>query len=57
MQQEQQEHQEILEKELTEEQLDAIYIFLSMNWETFTEEEKEYWKIIMEKIDPEFNYE
>jgi hypothetical protein len=46
------EHQEI-----TEEQIEALYIFLSINWETFTKEEKEYWKIIMEKIDPEFDYE
>ena len=46
------EHQEI-----SEEQIEPLYIFLSINWETFSEEEKEYWKIIMEKIDPEFNYE
>ena len=46
------EHQEI-----TDDQIEALYIFLSINWETFTEEEKEYWKIIMEKIDPEFDYE
>ena len=44
-------------QEITEEQIEALYIFLSINWETFTEEEKEYWKIIMEKIDPEFDYE
>ena len=44
-------------QEISEEQLEALYIFLSINWETFTDDEKEYWKTIMEKIDPEFNYE
>ena len=44
-------------QEITDDQIEALYIFLSINWETFTEEEKEYWKIIMEKIDPEFDYD
>jgi hypothetical protein len=44
-------------QEITDEQIQAIYIFLSFNWETLSDEEKEYWKIIMEKIDPEFNNE
>jgi hypothetical protein len=47
----------IEQQEISEEEIEAIYIFLSISWETFTDEEKEYWKIIMEKIDPEFNYE
>jgi hypothetical protein len=42
-------------QEITEEQLDALYILLSLNWETLTDDEKEYWKIIMEKIDKNFN--
>ena len=53
-----QQNEEIIEhQEISEEQIEALYIFLSISWETFTEDEKEYWKIIMEKIDPEFNYE
>ena len=44
-------------QEISEEQIESLYIFLSISWETFTDDEKEYWKIIMEKIDPEFNYE
>ena len=47
----------IEQQEISEEEIEAIYIFLSISWETFTDEEKQYWKIIMEKIDPEFNYE
>lgn len=53
-----QQNEEIIDhQEISEEQIEALYIFLSINWETFTDDEKEYWKIIMEKIDPEFNYE
>lgn len=52
-----QEEKNIEHHEITEDQIDALYIFLSINWETFIEDEKEYWKIIMEKIDPDFNYE
>ena len=53
-----QQNEEIIEhQEISEEQIEALYIFLSISWEIFTEDEKEYWKIIMEKIDPEFNYE
>lgn len=47
----------IEQQEISEEEIEAIYVFLSISWETFTDEEKEYWKIIMENIDPEFNYE
>jgi hypothetical protein len=44
-------------QEITEEQIDALYVLLSLNWETLTDDEKEYWKIIMEKIDKNFNDE
>lgn len=50
----QQEHQEILEKQLTEEELHAIYIYLAMHYEDMEEGEKQYWNYIMEKIDPEY---
>jgi len=39
---------------LTEEQLDALYIYLSMTFETMKDEEKEMWYEIMQKIDKEF---
>jgi hypothetical protein len=45
------------QKEITEEQLQALYMFISMNYESFTPHELEHWKIILEKIDPEFNNE
>jgi hypothetical protein len=53
----QQNEENIEQLEITEEQIQALYMFLSINWETFTDDEKQYWKIIMEKIDPEFNDE
>lgn len=43
--------------ELTEEDLDGLYMFLAMSYENFTEEEKQYWNIIMEKLDPDFQHE
>ena len=43
--------------ELTEEDLDGLYMFLAMNYENFTEDEKLYWNIIMEKLDPNFKNE
>ena len=44
-------------QEITEEQIDALYVFLSMNWESLTDQEKEHWRIIMEMIDKNFNDE
>lgn len=43
--------------DLTEEDLDGLYMFLAMNYDTFTNEEKQYWNIIMEKLDPDFKNE
>lgn len=53
----QQEQQEILEKQLSEEELQAVYIYLAMHYEDMEEEEKQYWNYIMEKIDPEYGKE
>lgn len=39
---------------LTEDQLDALYIYLSMTFETMKDEEKSMWYEIMQKIDKEF---
>lgn len=52
-----QQEEDIFEKELSEEQLQALYIYIAMNYESFDDGEKEYWKLIMEKLDPEFNNE
>ena len=39
---------------ITEEQLNALYIYLSMTYDTMKDEEKTMWYQIMEKIDNEF---
>lgn len=39
---------------ITEEQLEALYIYLSMSYDTMTKEEKGIWYEIMQKIDKEF---
>ena len=52
-----QEEEKIEQLEVTDEQIQALYMFLSLNWESLTDDEKQYWRIIMEKIDPEFNDE
>ena len=40
--------------EITEKELDAIYFYVEMNFEGMTEEEKEFWTKILEKIDKNF---
>lgn len=39
---------------VSETELDAIYIYLEMNYETFTEQEKIFWIELLKRIDPEF---
>ena len=39
---------------ITEEQLNALYIYLSMTFDTMKDEEKMMWYQIMQKIDKEF---
>jgi hypothetical protein len=39
---------------ITEEQLNALYIYLSMTFDTMKDEEKSMWYQIMQKIDKEF---
>lgn len=46
---------EISDNEITEEQLQALYIYLSMNYDNMKEDEKVLWYEIMKKIDKEFN--
>jgi hypothetical protein len=45
---------EIDDSKLTDDQIQALYIYLSMNYETMGEEEKKAWYYIMQKIDIEF---
>ena len=37
-----------------ENNLDAIYFYIDMNLESMTEEEKIFWKNILEKVDKDF---
>jgi hypothetical protein len=39
---------------ITEEQLNALYIYLSMTFDNMKDEEKTMWYQIMQKIDKEF---
>lgn len=40
---------------ITEEELEGIYMYLSMYYEQMTMEQKVIWNDIMKKLDPEFN--
>ena len=40
---------------LTEEQIESIYIYLAAFWEELIDEEKTMWINILEKFDKEFN--
>lgn len=42
------------DSKITEKELDAIYIYLSMSFESMTKEEKQMWINIMQKIDKQF---
>lgn len=46
---------EISDNEITEEQLQALYVYLSLNYDNMKEDEKVVWYEIMKKIDKEFN--
>jgi hypothetical protein len=36
---------------ITEEQLDAVYIYLSMEWDNMSDDDKLLWTEIIEKLD------
>ena len=42
------------DSKLTDNQIQALYMYLSMNYENMDEEEKKAWYYIMQKIDIEF---
>ena len=54
MQHQQQEDLETASLDLTEDQIQAIYIYLAMHYDEMQDSEKLYWNYIMEKIDPEY---
>lgn len=39
---------------ITEEQLNALYMYLSMTWDTMNDSEKETWIKLMQQIDKNF---
>jgi arsenate reductase-like glutaredoxin family protein len=49
------ENKETIKQQLTEEELQGLYMYLSMNYEDMNNEEKKYWYELMNELDPEFN--
>ena len=49
------ENKETDKPKLTEEELQGIYMYLSMHYEQMTQEEKNTWIVLMNQFDPEFN--
>jgi len=45
---------EIKENKITEEQLEALYIYLSFAFDTMEKEEKLFWIELMKELDNEF---
>jgi hypothetical protein len=43
------------DNKLTDDQIQALYMYLSMNYEEMDSDEKKAWYYIMQKIDSEFN--
>lgn len=39
---------------ITDEELDALYMYLDMNYDSMSEEETDFWLEILQKIDPNF---
>lgn len=53
----QQEETDIESIELTEDQLQAIYMYLAMSYEDMSNDEKLYWNYVLEILDPEYGKE
>jgi hypothetical protein len=45
---------EIDDSKLTEDQIESLYVYLSMNYDYMKAEEKKAWYYIMQKIDKQF---
>ena len=43
------------DSKITEEQLESIYVYLSITFDTMTDDEKQAWYYIMQKIDIQFH--
>jgi hypothetical protein len=49
------ENKETNKPQLTEDELQGIYLYLSMYYEQMTQEQKDTWIMLMNELDPEFN--
>jgi len=49
------ENKETEKPQLTEDELQGIYLYLSMYYEQMTQEQKDTWIMLMNELDPEFN--
>jgi len=49
------ENKETIKQQLTEEELQGLYAYLSMHFKELTEEQKIMWANMMKELDPEFN--
>ena len=49
------ENKETNKQQLTEDELQGIYLYLSMYYEQMTQEQKNTWIMLMNELDPEFN--
>ena len=48
------ENKETIKQQLTEEELQGLYAYLSMHFKELTEEQKLSWANMMKELDPEF---
>lgn len=44
-----------MQQQLTEEQLDAIYKYLTISYDGMTDEEQKMWTLLLALYDPEFD--
>jgi hypothetical protein len=49
------ENKEKIKQQLTEEELQGLYAYLSMHFKELTEEQKLLWANMMKELDPEFD--
>jgi len=49
------ENKQTNKSQLTEDELQGIYLYLSMYYEQMTQEQKNTWIVLMNEFDPEFN--
>jgi arsenate reductase-like glutaredoxin family protein len=49
------ENKETIKQQLTEEELQGLYAYLSMHFKELTEEQKLLWANMMKELDPEFD--